>query len=315
MAPERKDGAASREADAVIAGRVPDGPESQRRHRLPERADKGWLAKELEMKRCILIAAMVLVCASAQADVWRVRQNYTGGGSGGYNNMPDYIEPAAVTANAAFGGTAANDTWNSWDVDVRSGSMGGYNYILGTAIGSTGAEATETLYSGEGLTGSTVTIRSTNNSGQHNPWYGLPTTGSGFEQLTGDSHSAGVNGNSESSTYTMEIAGLPEGDLVFYSYGHRNGDVHDDIPAAYYISLNGAAPVAVARSGYAEGDAASGVLLSTTIAGDGLLTVAYTSYAGFTGPAFQFATAAPVPEPAGLGLLGVALLAMRKRRS
>ena len=71
---------------------------------------------------CVVLLSGTVV----QAEVWRVRQNYTDEGKNlTLANMPDYIEPAAAAANAVFGGTSSNDTWNAWDVDARNGNKGG----------------------------------------------------------------------------------------------------------------------------------------------------------------------------------------------
>ena len=261
---------------------------------------------------CVVLLAGTVV----QAEVWRVRQNYTDRGlSLTYTNMPDYIEPAAATANAVFGGTASNDTWNAWDVDARAefnAVLGGYNFIQGTAVARPAgftAGGYSTLYDGTG-TGNPVQIRSISDNGQHNPWGGLPTSGSGFQQLVGGEHSAGTNGG---GSYSVQISGLTAGDnFLFYSYAHRVSGGH----GAYLVNLDGATPTSVAPSVYIEGAAASGVLLSTTVPGSGSVVVNYTQ-AGMTGPAFQFATS-PVPEPsafvlAGLGLAGLSFGALRKK--
>ena len=250
-----------------------------------------------------------------QAEVWRVRQNWTGqGGVTSNANMPDYLEPAAAAANAVFGGTTSNDTWNAWDVDVRNGNMGGWNYIQGvqTSPWSGGGSGYSTLYDGTG-TGNPVQIRSISGSQQHNPWYGLPTTGSGFDQLVGGTHSAGTNGG---GSYSVQIDSLTPGStFYFYSYAHNVGVNSGHGP--YLVNLDGATSTSVAPSLYSEGDVASGVLLSTTVPGSGSVVVNY-SQAGMTGPAFQFATVSPVPEPsafvlAGLGLAGLSLGALRKK--
>ena len=82
--------------------------------------------KWLGIVACAIVCAGLFAQAVVQAGVWRVRQNYSDqGGNLTYTNMPDYIEPAAAAANAVFGGTTSNDTWNAWDVDVRNGNMGG----------------------------------------------------------------------------------------------------------------------------------------------------------------------------------------------
>ena len=134
-----------------------------------------------------------------------------------YTNMPDYIEPAAAAANAVFGSTASNDTWNSWDVDVRSGAMGGYNYIQGTAVPRPfdGDGGYSTLYDGTG-TGNPVQIRSISGGQQHNGWVGLPTTGSGFQQLVGGEHSAGTNSGPGTGSYSVQISGLTAGDNFLF---------------------------------------------------------------------------------------------------
>ncbi len=258
---------------------------------------------------CVLLAGTVV-----QAEVWRVRQNYTNAGSGGYTNMPDYIEPAAAAANAVFGGTASNDTWNAWDVDVRSGAMGGYNYIQGTAVPrpSGGGSGSSTLYDGTG-TGNPVQIRSLNNSGQHSPSYSLPTTGSEFQQLVGGSHSAGTNA---SGSYSVQIDSLTPGS-TFYFYSYARQQELPDGHGPYLVNLDGGVSTEVTPNVYIEGAAASGVLLSKTVPGSGSVVVNY-SQAGMTGPAFQFATVSPVPEPsafvlAGLGLAGLSFGALRKK--
>lgn len=251
------------------------------------------------MKKITGIAAAVTLTlvggSTALATVWRVRQNYTDAGKGGYNNMIDYIEPAAAATNAVFGGTTADDTWNSWDVDTRSGSMGGYNYIKGVVVGSSGAEAEETLYDGTG-SGNHIHICSLADNRQHSPWYGLPTSGPGYDQLLGGAHSAGINGPEEAKSYTVRITGLSAGNYLFYTYAHRLESEYSrtDVPAGYYLTLNGGTETYVPRTRSdvtSEGAADSGVMMSTTVGEDGLLTIAYTRYAGFTGPAFQLAEA------------------------
>jgi hypothetical protein len=260
---------------------------------------------------CVVLLSGTVV----QAEVWRVRQNWTGqGGSTSNTNMPDYIEPAAAAANAVFGGTSSNDTWNAWDVDVRNGNNGGWNYIQGvqTSPWSGGGSGYSTLYDGTG-TGNPVQIRSISGSQQHNPWYTLPTTGSGFDQLVGGAHSAGTNAG---GSYSVQIDSLTPGStFYFYSYAHNVGVNSDHGP--YLVNLDGATWTSVAPSLYSEGDVASGVLLSTTVPFSGSVVVNY-SQAGMTGPAFQFATVSPVPEPsafvlAGLGLAGLSLGALRKK--
>ena len=260
---------------------------------------------------CVVLLSGTVV----QAEVWRVRQNWTGqGGSTSNANMPDYLEPAAAAANAVFGGTTSNDTWNAWDVDVRNGNMGGWNYIQGvqTSPWSGGGSGYSTLYDGTG-TGNPVQIRSISGSQQHNPWYSLPTTGSGFDQLVGGTHSAGTNGG---GSYSVQIDSLTPGStFYFYSYAHNVGVNSGHGP--YLVNLDGATSTSVAPSLYSEGDVASGVLLSTTVPFSGSVVVNY-SQAGMTGPAFQFATVSPVPEPsafvlAGLGLAGLSLGALRKK--
>jgi len=260
---------------------------------------------------CVVLLSGTVV----QAEVWRVRQNWTGqGGSLSNTNMPDYIEPAAAAANAVFGGTSSNDTWNAWDVDVRNGNNGGWNYIQGvqTSPWSGGGSGYSTLYDGTG-TGNPVQIRSISGSQQHNPWYSLPLTGSGFDQLVGGAHSAGTNGG---GSYSVQIDSLTPGStFYFYSYAHNVGVNSGHGP--YLVNLDGATWTSVAPSLYSEGDVASGVLLSTTVPFSGSVVVNY-SQAGMTGPAFQFATVSPVPEPsafvlAGLGLAGLSLGALRKK--
>lgn len=261
---------------------------------------------------CVVLLSGTVV----QAEVWRVRQNWTGqGGSTSNANMPDYLEPAAAAANAVFGGTTSNDTWNAWDVDVRNGNNGGWNYIQGvqTSPWSGGGSGYSTLYDGTG-TGNPVQIRSISGSQQHNPWYSLPTTGSGFDQLVGGTHSAGTNGG---GSYSVQIDSLTPGStFYFYSYAHNVGVNSGHGP--YLVNLDGATSTSVAPSLYGEGDVASGVLLSTTVPFSGSVVVNY-SQAGMTGPAFQFATVTPVPEPsalvlAGLGLVGLSFGALRKRK-
>ncbi|RLS63091.1 MAG: hypothetical protein DWH98_06950, partial [Planctomycetota bacterium] len=93
---------------------------------------------------CVVLLSGTVV----QAEVWRVRQNYTDEGKNlTLANMPDYLEPAAAAANAVFGGTASNDTWNAWDVDARNGNKGGWNYIQGvkTSPWSDGGSGYSTL--------------------------------------------------------------------------------------------------------------------------------------------------------------------------
>lgn len=261
---------------------------------------------------CVVLLSGTVV----QAEVWRVRQNWTGqGGVTSNANMPDYIEPAAAAANAVFGGTSSNDTWNAWDVDVRNGNMGGWNYIQGvqTSPWSGGGSGYSTLYDGT-ATGNPVQIRSISGSQQHNPWYSLPTTGSGFDQLVGGTHSAGTNA---AGAYSVQIDSLTPGStFYFYSYAHNVGVNSGHGP--YLVNLDGATSTSVAPSLYSEGDVASGVLLSTTVPFSGSVVVNY-SQAGMTGPAFQFATVTPVPEPsafvlAGLGLVGLSFGALRKRK-
>ena len=265
---------------------------------------------------CVVLLSGTVV----QAEVWRVRQNYTDqGGNLTLANMPDYLEPAAAAANAVFGGTTSNDTWNAWDVDVRGGgnAMGGYNFIQGTAVsrptvGGVTGNGYSTIYDGTG-TGNPVLIRSISGSQQHNPWGGLPTTGSGFDQLVGGTHSAGTNGG---GSYSVQIDSLTPGStFYFYSYAHNVGVNSGHGP--YLVNLDGATSTSVAPSLYSEGDVASGVLLSTTVPFSGSVVVNYFQ-AGMTGPAFQFATVSPVPEPsafvlAGLGLAGLSFGALRKK--
>ena len=273
--------------------------------------------KRLGIVACAIVCAGLFAQAVVQAGVWRVRQNYSDqGGNLTYTNMPDYIEPAAAAANAVFGGTTSNDTWNAWDVDARNGNMGGWNYIQGvqTSPWSGGGSGYSTLYDGTG-TGNPVQIRSISGSQQHNGWVTLPTTGSGFQQLVGGEHSAGTNSGSGTGSYSVQISGLTAGDnFLFYSYAHRVSGGH----GAYLVNLDGAASTTVTQNVYSEGDALSGVLLSTTVPGSGSVVVNY-SQAGMTGPAFQFATVTPVPEPsafvlAGLGLVGLSFGALRKRK-
>ena len=261
---------------------------------------------------CVVLLSGTVV----QAEVWRVRQNYTDEGKNlTLANMPDYIEPAAAAANAVFGGTSSNDTWNAWDVDARNGNKGGWNYIQGvkTSPWSDGGSGYSTLYDGTG-TGNPVQIRSISGSQQHNPWYGLPTTGSGFDQLVGGTHSAGTNGG---GSYSVQIDSLTPGStFYFYSYAHNVGVNSGHGP--YLVNLDGATSTSVAPSLYSEGDVASGVLLSGIVPLSGSVVVNY-SQAGMTGPAFQFATVTPVPEPsafvlAGLGLVGLSFGALRKRK-
>jgi len=258
---------------------------------------------------CVLFLSSTVV----QAEVWRVRQNYSGqGGSTTYANMPDYIEPAASAANAVFDGTASNDTWNAWDVDVRNGNNGGWNYIQGvqTSPWSGGGSGYSTLYDGTG-TGHPVQIRSISGSAQHNPWYSLPTTGPAFDQLVGGDHSAGTNGG---GSYSVQISGLTAGDnFLFYSYAHRVSSGW----GPYLVNLDGASWTTVTQNVYSEGAASSGVLLSEIVPLSGSVVVNY-SQAGMTGPAFQFATVSTVPEPsafvlAGLGLAGLSFGALRKK--
>ena len=271
--------------------------------------------KWLGIVACAIVCAGLFAQTVVRAEVWRVRQNYTNqGGTAGFANMPDYLEPAAAAANAVFGGTSSNDTWNAWDVDVRNGNMGGWNYIQGvqTSPWSGGGSGYSTLYDGTG-TGNPVQIRSISGSQQHNPWYSLPTTGSGFDQLVGGTHSAGTNGG---GSYSVQIDSLTPGStFYFYSYAHNVGVNSGHGP--YLVNLDGATSTSVAPSLYSEGDVASGVLLSTTVPFSGSVVVNY-SQAGMTGPAFQFATVSPVPEPsafvlAGLGLAGLSLGALRKK--
>ena len=248
------------------------------------------------------VLAVALGCAfmaaapTAQADpVWRVRNNrHWGAPAGGYANMPDYIEPAAAAANAAFDGTTANDTWNSYDGDYRYGSAGGYNFIQNVRVEGRNPDDTvaqETLYDGTGVSSANnITIKHVGGSQAYSPWYGLPTTGTGFNQLLGSDHSWGLNGMGAGKTYTVEIGGLAAGDYVFYSYAQNVG-ARGDIDLYYNIALNGGAATPVYHSSYTEGSSASGVLLSTTVGGDGKLTIVYTQ-AGFTGPAFQLAKVA-----------------------
>jgi PEP-CTERM motif len=261
---------------------------------------------------CVVLLSGTVV----QAEVWRVRQNYTDEGKNlTLANMPDYIEPAAAAANAVFGGTSSNDTWNAWDVDARNGNKGGWNYIQGvkTSPWSDGGSGYSTLYDGTG-TGNPVQIRSISGSAQHNPWGGLPTTGSGFGQLVGGTHSAGTNGG---GAYSVQIDSLTPGStFYFYSYAHNVGVNSGHGP--YLVNLDGATSTSVAPSLYSEGDVASGVLLSGIVPLSGSVVVNY-SQAGMTGPAFQFATVTPVPEPsafvlAGLGLVGLSFGALRKRK-
>ena len=271
---------------------------------------------------CVVFLAGTVV----QAEVWRVRQSYVNQGSTdnpdhfGYRNMIDYIEPAATTANAVFGGSASNDSWNAWDVDTRGNgnAMGGYNFIQDAAVsrptvGGVTGNGYSTLYDGTGI-GNPVLIRSLANNSQHNPWGNLPRTGSGFDQLVGGEHSAGINNNDLNASYSVQISGLTAGDnFLFYSYAHRVSGGH----GPYKVNLDGAAWTTVTQSVYSEGSAASGVLLSTTVPGSGSVVVNYTQ-ASMTGPAFQFATVSSVPEPsafvlAGLGLAGLSFGALRKK--
>ena len=273
---------------------------------------------------CVVFLAGTVV----QAEVWRVRQNYSNQGNLASSdhrlNMPDYIEPAAAAANAVFGGSLSNDTWNAWDVDTRNGNMGGWNYIKGvqTSPWSGGGSGYSTLYDGTGI-GNPVQIRSTNISSQaYNPWVGIPAPTydangvdtNQFAQLVGEQHSAGTDNSS--GAYNVRIDSLTPGStFYFYSYAHRyNGS---DVKGPYLVGLDGATPTSVAPSLYNEGVAASGVLLSKIVPGSGSVVVNYTQ-ASMTGPAFQFATVSPVPEPsafvlAGLGLAGLSFGALRKK--
>ena len=258
--------------------------------------------KRLGIVACAIVCAGLFAQTVVQAGVWRVRQNYSNGGKVApeehyslYTNMPDYIEPAAAAANAVFGGTASNDTWNAWDVDVRQGNMGGYNYIQGvkqdgSGVWDGGGGGYSTLYDGTG-TGNPVQIRSLNNSGQHSPAYGLPTSGPGFAQLVGGGHSAGTNGG---GSYSVQISGLTAGDnFLFYSYAQN---IVANSHGPYKVNLDGAAWTTVTQNEYIEGAASSGELLSGIVPSSGSVVVNYTQ-AGMTGPAFQFATVV-IPQTA-----------------
>lgn len=272
------------------------------------------------MKKMI-VAVLVVMCMAAVADaaVYRVTFNrhWDNITPGGVMDMPNYIEPAAALANAAFGGTAdTNGVWNAWDYDTRSGSNGGYNFVHNVRVGGLGNNdqvSMETLYSGDGLTTVKAGAGAPGNQGQHSPWSGNGNATTAFGRLTGGTHSEGVNGNDPLSNFTMQITGLPAGELLFYSYAwNMDASSRDDVLGYYNIALNGGTVTKVNASAYAEGSAASGVLLSTTIGTDGILNIVYTA-AGFTGPGFQFAT---VPEPATLGLMvlgGIATLLRRRK--
>lgn len=276
------------------------------------------------LKGCIMkkmiVAVLVVMCMAAVADAatYRVNMMYMDQNKavdaieqsmGG--RIEGYVEPAAAIANAAFGAVAGN-AWNSWDIDTRSGVLGGRSYYNAVKT-STGA-ATTTLTSTDGL--STVTIGSDSNNGQHMPRYGS-NFGTNWQRLVG----GGINGDgslgegkkagtNNGNGYSFTIHGLTAGDtFLFYTYAGYN----ENAANGYKISLNGeSASAMIVPSNYLEGDVASGVLFSTKVKSDGTVNVAVAPGA-ISMPAFQFAT---VPEPATLGLMvlgGIATLLRRRK--
>jgi hypothetical protein len=176
-------------------------------------------------------------------------------------------------------------------MDARSGVLGGWAWFNGVLTADADS-AHSTLWSTDG--GTSVLIGSTANNGQHQPWTGNGS-GTPFDILTGSETSSGLNGADPASTYSFVISGLTAGRrFLFYDYAHRVGPRVDILPA-YKVSLDGGPGTTNYHTLYSEGDAASGVLLSTVIGGAGTVTITLTA-AGFTGPGFQFAELPPAPE-------------------
>lgn len=244
----------------------------------------------------LLPAIVCATAASGATTVWRVDASY----NGRVQDPPptdiitgNYVEPAAAATNAAFGSSGSTDYWNTWDMDARTGVLGGWAWFNGVST-TDGDGAVSTLYSTD--SNRTVTIGSTANNGQHQPWYSTGT-GSPFQILTSNETSSGINNGSGFSTYSFVISGLTPGKFfLFYSYALRRNPPGGH-PPAYYVSLNGGSETEVLHTNYSEGSALSGALLSTEIGESGSVTVKCT-YASLTGPGFQFAeTDPPGPGP------------------
>ena len=272
----------------------------------------------------LVAVALALVSAStAQATTWMVNFDRLNGVN---NATADTYVPGAgydpsVDVPAAAAAIDATGMWNEFNPDTRGGDVlnGGSGIYGGNRFNGVNyygdANGVE-LFDVTG--GTSVKWKLASGSADTSMWlprYQWDTANGNFGKLIGLSNDYNaIGGNDGARDYTIELNGLTAGNsfkAFMFGWAGSNADtVNLNLNAGEDTASWTNAGVFSTRGGLVEG----------TVPLSGIVTLRVTDTLGWfsTGMVFSQAEAAAVPEPstfvlAGLGLLGLGCVALRKK--
>lgn len=234
-------------------------------------------------KSVVVAGATLFLAASANAAL--ISANFTGNHWGQGGNGPTQSGAAVVGS--------AGDVWNGLGITASEGNT----FTASSIANSTGAE----------VSGVSVSYpRWSYNATQSNNSY--PFAGTDYANLMGGTLV-------DAGNHTVSISGLAAGTYNLYVYSGSAGDGQNRVTTfnanglTASVGPNNNASTLIAGQNYA--------LLTPVVTDTGVLTIAFNRAAGsgegnFSG--FQLESSA-VPEPATLGLLGIASMGLLARRS